>query len=320
MQTLPVPHGSTLTATKDPYLSPTTSPVPPTLPEMEENFTDFSGKTWPRFKKGKLSESNSGSQGAESPDANSSNPSNDSPKSEGTPTHYEHIGSMEGREGVEIAQVNCTTKLSPSHKGNHAGSDVVKRRRPELSSKSSPDVATSIDPQYCLKFTPGSSSPVLESISDHTLNQMTSSTELLMSSSFSAKSKRAPKTSENLSNSNHLSQPGTSNAANVDLTTVEHRQVGAVNGSGEDQTDMGGGRVSSYIAKMKAMGHRRASSVPLKKLSHSGSFSMQDEDSNVFVSAGSAAAAANRNRQLVSLHLFSDMVSFRYAMERMGEY
>lgn len=340
LQTLPVSPTSP-TSKQSPSASPS---HPPSLPEESEASPptaapDFSGgKTWPRRAKQptRLSDTPSSSQDVTPPDHTPNTSTPHSPKTEGAPTRYEQVGNPEDRTEVLYHSPSASTAaaiaatagpthwLSPSHKENfvaHSTSEPLQRKSPNSKSSSNigPGAGDSQDPQFCLKFTPMSESPLPP---DHTPSPSSSSSSrpeaaeiLMMSSGWSVKSRRPMSARHHTpSDTNHL-MPRDSSETTAQVVTsdefprsqsIAHRRVGAEGGRGREEVDLGGG-LAAYFAKMRALGHRRSSSAPINKPSSpqdDHTFPGHDQGSSALLLSGKGGGAgvgvaSSRNRQLV---------------------
>lgn len=216
-----------------------------------------------------------------------------SPKSEGSPTRNEKIGNR--ADDGQVTFGNHTSSSNPSHKAefvSHANTDPLQRKDQTLTSQSSPNIITSdLDPnspQFCLKFTPVSESPLPEVDHDHTSS--------VMSGGWNVKSRRP-----NPSDANHLSPRDdallspSKNEHHPRSKSIALRRVEGASGRGEDDTDFD---LSSYIARMRTMGHKRSSSAPIKHVSR---VSRQNSNSSVSAAEGGGVVgvASKRSRHMV---------------------
>ena len=267
--------------------SPTVSSSTPTVPEEKENFIDSGDKTWPRTR---LKAADVISKFHDVPDSEESTDSVFKlPKSENTSTYNEETGNPDVRTDIEIAN-------GTSHRLNstiHSKTNSIHRQNPESGSNSIHTLDDSGSPSIKPPIS-GSKLPSFGVGGCFDARSLTlPESELLLSSVFSAKSKRASfnrRSPTPVSDSDH--------EEGIDMAPRSRSKSNAPNykvsdSHGEDQTD--GGGISSIIANMKAIGHKRASSAPIKKLSHSATFVGQDHNISFQVPTASTTS------ELVSL-------------------
>jgi hypothetical protein len=262
---------------------PSLSSQSPFPEEVELDRGAFSDKTWPRSSAGakllaKYSEQLEGS---------GSSSANPSPKSEGTPTRYEQIGDVEERAGDESPLPRSREHSSPSHT-LQSNSDSL------LTPKSNHTVSTYPDsPEFCLKYSgAGPSVDEVECLgtpsggTDSPDSRVVSTEQLMVSTGLQVKSRRSTyKASPPLNDAS----TGTAQAGDDSSSQL-----------GQEGTDAGG--ISSYIARMRQMGHRRASSAPIKEVAKNGSsaFTRRHEgEGDVFLSPGREGVPVDRGKQMV---------------------
>ncbi len=165
-------------------------------------------------------------------------------------------------------------------------------------------------PQFCYRL-PGSGSPLSDIESQES--------ELMISTVLSVKSRRQTgggrnrviQHDANVTRSETVTPKAESNGSINDMwdsgkdmelksksfSELQPSEEGG--GGGKDHPDSGPGQglMSSYIAKMRGLGHRRASSAPIKRASITSTELRQDE---VFVSTeAELAMKENRKRKMV---------------------
>ena len=282
------PHPQTLPA---PHISVEKPPSPSTqghFPEEGDLDRPFSDKTWPRASSNaklfaKLSESFDPQDGSE---GSTTNPS---PKSQGTPTHYESVEERVGEESLHGSSGEHSSSL-------HSNSDslLIPNHMPGVH----PD-----SPQYCIKLPRGATA--YSGTPNGRSAGRSESTELLMvTTGLQVKSRRMtgsetapPSNDTGLSD---MTQCNTE-SAHVLEDSRSKSTVHKPAKQGQDNTD----GISSYIERMRRLGHRRASSAPIKEVGKGGSFARQQEgeEAEVFMSPGaerSSGPPVNRGRQMVS--------------------
>ena len=213
--------------------------------------------------------------------------SNASPKSKGSPTSNDHTGSSADR-------VDTPGNHTPTRKVNlvaaaQANTDPIQRRNQSPTSQSTPSIITqnhhTPDPQICLKFTPVSETPLAD---DHTPKSIPEKPVLKKQIDTSSSTDHlAPRNSTPLSD---VKDEHHSRSLSVALKRV-------VGGRGKDHTDFD---LSSYIAKMRSLGHRRAASAPMKQVS----LAPEEGERSVPVTAeggGVVGVAPSRSRSKVCI-------------------
>lgn len=270
------------------------------FPEEAETDGTFSDKTWPRSSTARLLAKSLNQQ-----DESESSDANPSPKSEGTPTRNEHIGSIEERVGEERSLGSSgeyPMSPSPGHTLHSNSDSLLAPKNHTLSTQPN-------TPQYCIRLS-GVETPLDKGGSTGTPNGRpgvrSESTELLMLSSglrHTGSETTPPSTCSdgtghsNIMHCNIKATPAIEDSSSLYVPrskSIAHKPAKL----GQDDVD----GISSYISRMKRMGHRRASSAPIKKFANSSTRQLEEGEGEVFLSPGrgESGGPANRGRQMVS--------------------
>ncbi len=313
LQTLPV------VAPSSPVQGNTTPPSIDSPPTFLDGFSD---KTWPRRAHQKIKKDADSSTDPSPPLSGAD--SGPLPKSEGSPTHYEKIGSLDSGRDTEIAITSSPQQGFPDDSDTLPlpRTDPLHRRGMDDNLTSISDSVLSDSPGLGFSYLSSeeSESPVPEAKRHSPPNRPESTEIMMVSSALSVKSRRyasvagSPEVSSNHMTANDVSVPPRRSTVAGRLHRDENtvplrpkamskldvsRQLYNKSG-GVDEFDMGG--VSSYISRMKALGHKRSCSAPMAKISASTPFLGRDEE--VIRGGGGGGEAdeseATRTGELVS--------------------
>ena len=304
LQTLPPSSSLNATPPTKPSATPPSSGSPPSpVSPGEVVETHFDDKTWPRTspRQSLLTHNN----------LNSTRTSDLKVPSmfEGAPIPSEATERTEGQESEESDRITVVKQI-PLHErddiSSNSSSDPLHRRNNIEITIGSSYLDDSSNPELSTEISSTHSAPILPEVKTQPSDQPPNSeihaglkkpTETISSNHLCA-------------NSDHVMR---NNAASHVTSTDVDSQLIVKSNSGvkelrvrdrvsQDQPDLGGG-FSSYIARMKVLGHRRASSAPIKNMPNSTPFVGQDLGTcGISVPCEGVVPIASRTNQLVNIY------------------